>query len=77
MVTLRGDKSCVFREVDRMGIRFLWDSAVLGALSTVAISRLKINSLHTTESLGMDVLIKEIKGMILETFEPILSKCTN
>lgn len=25
-----------------MGIRFLWDSAVLGALSMVATSRLKI-----------------------------------
>lgn len=67
-----------------MGIRFLWDFAVLGVLSTIVISRLKINSFHTTERCsasnrfpGMDVLIKEIKGILLETLETILSKCTN
>lgn len=65
-----------------MGIRFLWDFAVLGVLSTMVISRL--NSFRTTERSsasnrfpGMDVLIKEIKGILLETLETILSKCTN
>lgn len=48
-----------------MGIRFLWDFAVPDVLSMMAISRLKINSFHTTERCsasnrfsGMDVLTK-------------------
>lgn len=64
-----------------MGIRFLWDFAVLGVLSTIVISRLKINSFHTTERCsasnrfpGMDVLIKEIKGILLETLETGMHK---